>query len=568
MAFRSLRPSGRNQLGRLTGVISPGIPWILWALTLCLVQPWGQFPVNDDWHYAHVAKQWAETHHLTMDVPTIASLVGQAFLGSKVVQIFGFSHLALRCLTLVISFVLLGFFDLILRRAGLKSTGRVCVLSCLVLNPLYLHFSTSFMTELYGFFPAFAGAALWLYRRQRDPADALLNPWLLVAALLVGSSFWVRQFSVLVFPALLLAAWIVDRKWARNLWLPTLMFSLSVAAYFVWSRLSGNFKAQFASPLGNLLRLNPSQWMRQPWIFLIYMTVFLGPLLWLTTRHLKVTRSRALLLFASFEMGVFAYIFFKCDRSHWPQANLHYLFPFLGNVLTASGVGPVTLSDVYVQNGAVKPGAYQSFWTLVQIIAMTSAPFLWLKGYDIVSKARRLPSHTLEVLVFGLALAGFSVFVVIQSFQGLIFDRYHLGAFLGLLLSVGALLVPVQDKLSRHSIVAFVLLLLPVSVFSIAGVHDYFRWNEERWAAYSALVDSGIDPQQIDGGYEINGWNAFERPVKPEEPACDVLKSWFCPDRPYRIGLNLNAGDEVIAARSANSWLKNFPPILVTKAKK
>ena len=64
----------------------PGRPLLLISafvfLVACVVGPWGNYPINDDWQYAHVAKQLAQTGRLTVDVPIAPALVGQVVLSA------------------------------------------------------------------------------------------------------------------------------------------------------------------------------------------------------------------------------------------------------------------------------------------------------------------------------------------------------------------------------------------------------------------------------------------------------------------------------------------------------
>ena len=42
---------------------------------------------------------------------------------------------------------------------------------------------------------------------------------------------------------------------------------------------------------------------------------------------------------------------------------------------------------------------------------------------------------------------------------------------------------------------------------SVAAIHDYLAWNRTRWIATGTLMQSGVSPNQIEGGYEFNGWH-------------------------------------------------------------
>jgi hypothetical protein len=49
------------------------------------------------------------------------------------------------------------------------------------------------------------------------------------------------------------------------------------------------------------------------------------------------------------------------------------------------------------------------------------------------------------------------------------------------------------------------------AAFSIAGTHDYLSWNRVRWQALNSLVtEQRVSADDIDGGYEFNGWYLYD----------------------------------------------------------
>jgi len=62
-----------------------------------------------------------------------------------------------------------------------------------------------------------------------------------------------------------------------------------------------------------------------------------------------------------------------------------------------------------------------------------------------------------------------------------------------------------------------------MATFSVGGTHDYFAWNRARWAALHTVMDQGVPPTQIDGGFEFNAWH-HTGPRGPYEP---YTKSWW-----------------------------------------
>ena len=138
--------------------------------TAILVQPWGEFPLNDDWQYSHVTKHLVETGTFRIDVPVAPALVGQAYLARPWVQLFGFSHVTLRSLTMLVSVVFLFCVYELLAMAGTGAPAALGALGLIAINPLFLHFEMSFMTEMYGLTASFLGALLWLKAGSPGPA--------------------------------------------------------------------------------------------------------------------------------------------------------------------------------------------------------------------------------------------------------------------------------------------------------------------------------------------------------------------------------------------------------------
>jgi hypothetical protein len=50
-------------------------------------------------------------------------------------------------------------------------------------------------------------------------------------------------------------------------------------------------------------------------------------------------------------------------------------------------------------------------------------------------------------------------------------------------------------------------------------MHDWLAWNSARWAlGRRAVNERGIDPKDIEGGFEWNGWHA-PVPRRPDTPS-------------------------------------------------
>jgi hypothetical protein len=72
-----------------------------------LVAPWGAYPLNDDWQYARAMKLFAASGHIVIDTAIAPALVGQLLLVWPFVKVFGFGHVVLRSVTLLMACVVL-----------------------------------------------------------------------------------------------------------------------------------------------------------------------------------------------------------------------------------------------------------------------------------------------------------------------------------------------------------------------------------------------------------------------------------------------------------------------------
>ncbi|MBC7398071.1 MAG: hypothetical protein H7333_11565 [Bdellovibrionales bacterium] len=559
--------------------------FVVLVYTLCagLTAPFSDLPLNDDWQYAHVAKQFAETGIFRIDVPVAPTLVGQSLLAYPFIHLFGFSHVLLRLLTFMLSILCLWLFDLILARARIRSAVRVYAMLALALNPFFFQLSLSFMTEIYGFFWMLLATWLWFNRDFGKPFPSVGRA--VACGLIAGFSFWSRQFAALLFPALWLAS--AFEHWqASRLELPLLTrsrlyraikaglasglaFAVSLFAYFPWARVSGNLKPQFSQPLSSLLSPHLDLYLVHFPFWMFYFTLFGAGLLMNWKSAAPARSSRLKWLWFSWAGAICIYAWTKFDQSLWPRLFRRPYFPFYGNIFTQSGLGPLTTSDVYVLNEAVKPGHSRTIWLIVEVILLLISMRwfrVWASSKALMSLKMNAVERTLSR--FGLFSIGITLLVVVGAFQGQIFDRYLLGALFGLMFFLPLLFDRTHPVLSRTRWVLAYLPIVLLAGYTVMGVHDSFRWQEARGRLIVSAQAKSIDLAQLDAGYEPNGWHFYEsRKPRGEQDACEE-KNWFCVDRPYRISLNPKAGDEVISIESVATWLANFPPLYLLKLKK
>jgi hypothetical protein len=189
-----------------------------------------------------------------------------------------------------------------------------------------------------------------------------------------------------------------------------------------------------------------------------------------------------------------------------------------------------------------------------------------------------------EVAIFAAGFSLLTLAAFVQAMGRVGFDRYYLQIFFGATLCLAILLDSEQRAVSAPrkrplSTVLFLVLTLPLAFFTVAGVHDYFRWNDARWRLVEHAQKLGVPTTSIDGGYEVNGWLSFDLVRKHAEQIddthciggchCGILwgleSIWTCHDDSYRVGMNLRNGYVEIAREEPNFWLGKNEPLILSR---
>jgi len=387
----------------------------------------------------------------------------------------------------------------------------------------------------------------------------------MAASALIGASFWIRQYCVAVFPALLLATVFsatreprerVLRSAAPAFW-SMLVFIGTVAAYYWWAASSGNLPIATVSRAGNLVGFSPVALFMMSLCALAYLSFFFMPVL-AGVKWKQVAcrpRTAAGLLTAGLLTAIF------CARYGAPErifaAPVHRVFPYLKNILHNAGVGPLTTTDLYVQHIGDYPHWDTAVWAGIEILII-AAHSLWaaLPGPAALTPRQR------EIFDFGVAFSVVSLALFVQVSQLDVFDRYFFALLLGGTISLACLMTGAAVGWWRGAIV-----LSAMALFTIGGVHDYFAWNRGRWDLVAAARSRGIARPDINGGWEVNGWFRFEYPE--EQPHLPVLHECaygpICLNDAFVIGVTLPEGYTEIDKRRPVYWLAHGPEVLLCR---
>lgn len=463
---------------------------LLFAVAIVIVDPRGDFPLDDDWDFALATWQFARTGHFAFTSFTATSLYTQVLWGAMWTTLLHPSFFVLRCSTLFLAALTLFIFDAILSRFAFGRGDRFVAAAALLFHPIFFWSSFTYMTHV----PFVFCSVVAIYCFVRGGPR-----WTAIGALAVVASFFIRQTGVVTaIPAILAAR---DRKSRLIAALPIVVFTLSfpVLQHGEFGYHARAIEAPFHGALYLFDHVTAA-------------ALFTLPLLLPAIRALR-NRVLAVALIVLFIARALLFVGFA--NPEWnPFLTSTHLF---GNIFINLGLGPPSLVDVHML-GYAYPLHLLFSARLVLTIAAAAAGGLLL--------ALLIENAKMEIGYLQVICAS-----VVLSVSQLWFDRYTIDATWPLCF--------VLPLIARNVRVTAVLLIL-VALFDVFAVRDYLQWNRDRNRAWQGLIAAGVSPLQINGGVELNALarNAFEKP-RPQWtirndylltyrplPGADVLKRY------------------------------------------
>jgi len=472
-----------------------------WIVMTALVNPVGDFPLNDDWQYAYPVKTLVKEGKLEMQGVFAPNIILQVGWGSLFCWLGGgFSFTLLRYATLVLALASVVLMYFTSRKLKLNHWQAFIGAVALATSPLFFNLSFSFMTDV-PFLCAMLGSGYAFLKYLESPRFH----YLLLAVLGSIAAFLIRQPGILLLPVM--GGWIVWEKRSRKAgWsLFGVLLLIAGGTYFgyeklvkPWLGISDNFvpvsrlllEVAVNDPLNFTLELIKKG--VKSWIYLGFFGLPLLPLLWHRIKPLlqQSIWQNTILMAANLLLLLYLHQIGK-------------IFPFGGNILYNWGLGPELLADVYTLQINNTPQLPAWVMYVLNLLSQCSATLLFwviIAAWSAYSPLQR--RFFAFIILLNLA---YLPAMSITSF----FDRY-------LLLPIAAfflLLLPLIQKPKR--ITTFLPLVL-FSLFSLLATHDYLAWNRAKAAAFQWLRDKNIAMSEVDAGFEYNGLYNYQ-PQKTTE---------------------------------------------------
>jgi hypothetical protein len=246
-----------------------------------------------------------------------------------------------------------------------------------------------------------------------------------------------------------------------------------------------------------------------------------------------------------------------------PSSAYHARMPFLLNVLYDTGLGPITLDPVYF--GPPPTPMYPRAWIAVTAVVGVGALVSGLLcAFGLI---RRRPLRKSLLMFAGLAFLGLVLFETIFSHlqEGGLFDRHVLIVAFPFCLLLGLCSGETADEEVRGraripALCAAGVALVALGAFSVAATHDYMQWNRIRWDMGRRLIERGVDPLSIVGGFEFNAWHNYDTFLARGNIA--GVHHWWFDRRDYVISMSPQAGYEILEKKEYFSWVHRRPVAL------
>ncbi len=482
----------------------------LWLIAIVLVNPSGDFPLNDDWSYAIAVQRMLETGDFRPLGWTSSALITQTLWATAFCSIFGFSFEVLRGATLVVS--IFGIFTIYLLTLQLKLNRKTAffLALCIAFNPLWFALSFTFMTDVY--FATFTAITLLFFVRffqNRKWIDWSLGIAFSLVAILC------RQFGLFVPMAFCVVFLFVNLKIFTNkkislyiilqAILPLIIGLTTLFIFQNWMENTGRTPFAYGNQTNRLWSLfqNPMElpvrFFKNSFIAIIYLGWFLLPInggRWTVEGKRWMTFFSAVIFFALF-----------CLDKPMPLGK---------NIIQETGIGPLSLYDTMILDlpGVESIGSW--FWYFITGIGVLGGVLIIyliinvLKNILIQVKKRNLDIETSVGLFFLLGAFIYFLPIALHGF----FDRYLLPLLIVLPVSFFIFYNKnntnkkhdnLENTANWRMYIGVGLLIIQIA-FSIITMHDYMSWNRTRWAAIRHLNEvENIPFEDIDGGLEFNG---------------------------------------------------------------
>lgn len=543
---------------------------LVWLAAILIVDPRGEFLVNDDWCFVQALEALLREGRFIRtgwgpDGPGGPSLLVHLLWGGAFSSVLGFSLTTLRISTLAAgaaaSLALVG----LLKKAGVGTGAGMVSGLVLVLNPLFLSLSFTYMTDVT--FTLWLVLALLLLERAFTRSSIALLAAGLLASL---AAILTRQIGLCLPLGLALAALLSGRVRglgrARVLALILILNIIPWLAWEVFLARTGSTPLTSHQVILRLADLFTGRSLAQGlglaayrffFAALGYLAFFLSPIILVRiARSIRTRRAK---------IAAWAYLFCCLVLEALLLSGLVSLpMVFHRNVIFNLGIGPLLFKDTYILG-------IERAWALgsagYYLLVMTALPCLvWLLvragGFT-----RRLIQGGPVSPMGALAFLSGAVYLAAITLTGL-HDRYLIPLLPLALIWLGTDREPAPEPSgqgrgwSMAGAALAGIVLTATGLFSLAGTHDLVSIRRAAAQAHHyATTELKADPCAMDGGFEYNGYHCYGPGFSPKPGR----SWWWVEGEEYLLTLGPLPGYSIVERFPARRFLGPGSGVFVLK---
>ena len=508
---------------------------LIWLLCIVLVNPIGEFPLNDDWSYTFNVKALVLENRIFFDDWGAMTLFAHTLWGALFCKIFGFSFTVLRASTLVLGWVASIVSFQSFKEGGISEKPAFGLTLLLMFNPWFFSLSFTYMTDVP--FLTFSLLSFYFFLKAlhfKGNLNILYGTIFSVIAVLL------RQPGVIIPIAFFCVFFLKNKKSLLNFFYgvtPFLVTYNSLSLFLKWRETNYGLSYHFGKTEDFYQSFVEGKFFyflteRASEIF-VHWGISLFPLLLILIRFLfsKTWKLKLVALFPTSLMVSFYW-------GKWSNS-------LVGNIFYNLGLGPKTTGEfVY---GYVPPSQgtlYLGDWENLEFIGFLAGAFIlywiWVKALEIFKLLFQKKSKQIrgiDLFAFSIAL-GYFIFLINGSY---FFDRYYFT----LLPFIIFIIFPKENLIiSKWWKIAASLFLGVLVFFSIGATKDYLEWNRSRWEAIDYVVkDLKVPLRDFNGGFEYNGW--YEQDIF-DYPAWESQDWWLAKVEKYNLSFSPRCGYEIV----------------------
>jgi hypothetical protein len=533
---------------------------IIFMLCEAVSRPYAEMGVCDDWSFIRTAQLLAQTGHIRYNGWAACMIGWQLYPAAVFLKLFGFSFTAARLSTFLVAALTTFLIQRTFVRAGINERNATIGTLAIVLTPLYMALSATFMTDVQGLFAVvicFYGCLRALQANRSSTATV----WICFAALantVFGSSRQIAWLGVLVMVPCTL--WLL-RRYRKTLvagCLATLVGWAFIALSLHWFEQQPYavpehlfFKATSRYQLGYMARGLFAVVLEVPFLLLPIIAAYLILLrrrnsrqFWMAFAVCGLGYALAAVVFA---IKIEPNSVIQPMLGDWVSPLARYGVPVLGKL------GPIVLGQttrilLTVVSTVATLCAIALLWEIRKIVVREEVD----QQAELSSLTTRSVSwHQVLLLVGPFAAAYFALLIPRSSNQ--LYDRYLLPL---VFLSGLGLIRAFQNFVQPCLPAATKVLVGLIAIYSIGATHDMFAFYRARVTVANEVRAAGVQPSTFDGGFEYNGWiEVLQGGYLNDEKIVNPPNSYIAMD-PYR-GLSCDGKAKM---NEQNNQLPHFFP--------